>query len=94
MMGGRPAFAGAFGAGAAPVGGFQGTAAGGAGQFRQREALNRELAAATLDPEVKAQLLAIGLEPEASTPAALGAMLAEDIERWRPVVERSGFKVD
>ena len=58
------------------------------------EALNAELAAATLDPEVKAQLLALGLEPEASTPAALGRLLAEDIERWRPVVEASGFKVD
>ena len=58
------------------------------------EALNAELAAATLDPEVKAQLLALGLEPETSTPAALGRLLAEDIERWRPVVEASGFKVD
>jgi tripartite-type tricarboxylate transporter receptor subunit TctC len=57
-------------------------------------ALNAELAAATMEPEVKAQLLAIGLEPEVSTPAALGTILAEDIERWRPVVEKSGFKVD
>ncbi|MDO9710685.1 Bug family tripartite tricarboxylate transporter substrate binding protein [Paracraurococcus lichenis] len=57
-------------------------------------ALNAELAAATLEPEVKAQLLTIGLEPEVSTPEALGRILAEDIERWRPVVERSGFKVD
>lgn len=58
------------------------------------EALNAELAAATLDPEVKGQLLGLGLEPETSTPAALGRLLAEDIERWRPVVEASGFKVD
>lgn len=57
-------------------------------------ALNAELAAATMEPEVKAQLLAIGLEPEVSTPAALGTVVARDIERWRPVVERSGFKVD
>ena len=57
-------------------------------------ALRDELAAATMEPEAKAQLLAIGLEPEVSTPAALGKILAEDIERWRPVVEKSGFKVD
>ena len=57
-------------------------------------ALRDELAAATMEPEVKAQLLTIGLEPEVSTPAELGRILAEDIERWRPVVERSGFKVD
>lgn len=58
------------------------------------EALNGELSAATMDAEAKAQLLGIGLEPEVSTPAALGKLLAEDIERWRPVVEASGFKVD
>jgi tripartite-type tricarboxylate transporter receptor subunit TctC len=57
-------------------------------------ALRDELAAATMEPEVKAQLLTIGLEPEVSTPAELGKILAEDIERWRPVVEKSGFKVD
>ncbi|MBK1660547.1 tripartite tricarboxylate transporter substrate-binding protein [Paracraurococcus ruber] len=57
-------------------------------------ALGAELAAATMEPEVKAQLLTIGLEPETSSPAALGRILAEDIERWRPVVEKSGFKVD
>jgi tripartite-type tricarboxylate transporter receptor subunit TctC len=57
-------------------------------------ALNAELSAATMEPEVKAQLLTIGLEPEVSTPVELGRVLAEDIERWRPVVEKSGFKVD
>jgi tripartite-type tricarboxylate transporter receptor subunit TctC len=57
-------------------------------------ALNAELAAATMEPEVRSQLLAIGLEPEVSKPEELGKVLAEDIERWRPVVERSGFKVD
>ncbi len=57
-------------------------------------ALRDELELATMEPEVTAQLLAIGLEPEVSSPEALGRILAEDIERWRPVVERSGFKVD
>ncbi|RAI55995.1 tripartite tricarboxylate transporter substrate-binding protein [Roseicella frigidaeris] len=57
-------------------------------------ALRDELAAATMEAEAKAQLLAIGLEPEVSTPAELGRILAEDIERWRPVVEKSGFRVD
>ena len=52
------------------------------------------MAAATMEPEVKSQLLSIGLEPEISTPEELGKVLAEDIERWRPVVEKSGFKVD
>ncbi|WP_052213659.1 tripartite tricarboxylate transporter substrate binding protein [Belnapia sp. F-4-1] len=57
-------------------------------------ALNAELSAATMEPEVKSQLLAIGLEPEVSTSNELGKLLAEDIERWRPVVEKSGFRVD
>jgi tripartite-type tricarboxylate transporter receptor subunit TctC len=34
------------------------------------------------------------LEPETSTPEALGELLAQDIERWRPIVAASGFKVD
>jgi tripartite-type tricarboxylate transporter receptor subunit TctC len=58
------------------------------------EALNYELGAATLDPEVKAQLLGLGLEPEVSAPDALARLVVEDIERWRPVIEASGFKVD
>ena len=58
------------------------------------EALNRELAAATMEPEVKAQLAGLGLEVETSTPEAFRTLVAGEIERWRPIIEKSGFKVD
>jgi tripartite-type tricarboxylate transporter receptor subunit TctC len=57
-------------------------------------ALQAELAAATMEDGTKAQLFATGMEPEVSTPEALGRMVAQEIERWRPVIEKSGFKVD
>ncbi|WP_052389554.1 tripartite tricarboxylate transporter substrate-binding protein [Belnapia moabensis] len=58
------------------------------------EALSAEVAAATIEPEVRSQLLALGLEPEVSSPEALAKLLREDIETWRPVIEASGFKAD
>lgn len=58
------------------------------------EALSAELAAATMEPEVKGQLLALGLEPGVSSPEELAKLLREDIERWRPVIDASGFKAD
>ena len=58
------------------------------------DALHREIAAAVEDPGLHGQLAELGLEPETSTPEALGEILAQDIERWRPIVAASGFKVD
>ena len=58
------------------------------------DALQREIAAAVEGPELRRQLAELGLEPETSTPEALGDLLAQDIERWRPIVAASGFKVD
>jgi tripartite-type tricarboxylate transporter receptor subunit TctC len=58
------------------------------------DALQREIAAAVEEPGLARQLAELGLEPETSTPEALGELLAQDIERWRPIVAASGFKVD
>jgi tripartite-type tricarboxylate transporter receptor subunit TctC len=57
-------------------------------------ALHDEIAAATMEREAKAQLFATGLEPEVSSPEALAGMVTQEIERWRPVIEATGFKVD
>ena len=57
-------------------------------------ALNAELAAATRDAEVTAQLANLGLEVETSTPEGFQTLVAREIERWRPIIEKSGFKVD
>jgi tripartite-type tricarboxylate transporter receptor subunit TctC len=57
-------------------------------------ALGRELGAATLEPDTKAQLAGLGLEVETSSPEAFAGLVAGEIERWRPIIEKSGFKVD
>jgi tripartite-type tricarboxylate transporter receptor subunit TctC len=55
------------------------------------------LAAATRavlhDPALAPQLLAMGLEPVASTPAEFRAFVAADIARWRGVATARGIRV-
>ncbi|MBX9699692.1 MAG: hypothetical protein K2X74_09655 [Acetobacteraceae bacterium] len=58
------------------------------------EALGRELAAATMEPEVRRLLSDLGIEVEVSTPDAFQQFVAREIEHWRPIIEKSGFKVD
>jgi tripartite-type tricarboxylate transporter receptor subunit TctC len=58
------------------------------------EALSRELAAATLEPDTRAHLAGLGLEVETSTPEGFARLVGGEIERWRPIIEKSGFKVD
>jgi len=53
-------------------------------------ALNRVLA----DPAVRARFEALGAEPLGGTPAALGAMVAEEIERWRGVILAQGITIE
>jgi len=53
------------------------------------ERLNREVNAATAAPEVRKRLQDLGVEARAGTPAALGALLASEIAKWRAVIERA-----
>jgi tripartite-type tricarboxylate transporter receptor subunit TctC len=57
-------------------------------------ALGQELAAATLEPDARTALAGLGLEVETSTPEGFQSLVVSEIERWRPVIEKSGFKVD
>jgi tripartite-type tricarboxylate transporter receptor subunit TctC len=43
-------------------------------------------------PDLRARILALQLEPRASTPAELAAFQAADSARWAPAVKASGFK--
>ena len=36
----------------------------------------------------------MNVEPVAGTPAQMAAVIREDIERWRPVIEQAKIKVD
>ena len=45
-------------------------------------------------PELKQQLVSLGIEPAFSTPEALGALVKSDIPKWADIVKRSGATVD
>ena len=52
------------------------------------------IAAAIKTPEVNERLLALGLEPEGSTPDELARRMSADTAKWAPVVKASGFRVE
>jgi tripartite-type tricarboxylate transporter receptor subunit TctC len=56
--------------------------------------LNRELVEMLNQPEAKAALMAQGMDAEPSTPDALRARIAADIERWRSVVAQAGIQAE
>lgn len=45
-------------------------------------------------PEVREKMIALGLEPTGTGPAALGAVVRADIARWRVIVRDSGFTAE
>ncbi|HXF16757.1 MAG TPA: tripartite tricarboxylate transporter substrate binding protein [Burkholderiales bacterium] len=58
------------------------------------ERLQREVAAALNDPQIRARLLGAGFEPASSTSAAFAKLVREEIEKWRPIVKMSGATAD
>jgi tripartite-type tricarboxylate transporter receptor subunit TctC len=58
------------------------------------ELLNREIAAALADPEIRRALVDLGALPIAGNADAFAAMLAAETERWRKVVELSGARAN
>ena len=57
---------------------------------RLNGAINRALNA----PELKQRLSGEGAEAVATTPQAFGALIAREIERWRPVLKAGNVKAD
>jgi tripartite-type tricarboxylate transporter receptor subunit TctC len=53
--------------------------------------LNRTLREILAEPDVKKQLLELGIEAKASTPEEISARLKSDIDKWRAVIERAGI---
>jgi tripartite-type tricarboxylate transporter receptor subunit TctC len=53
--------------------------------------LNQALREILAEPEVKKQLLDLGIEAKASTPDEISARLKSDIEKWRKVIEKAGI---
>ena len=53
--------------------------------------LNGALQEILAEPEVKKQLLGLGIEARASTPEEISARLKSDIEKWQKVIEKAGI---
>jgi tripartite-type tricarboxylate transporter receptor subunit TctC len=53
--------------------------------------LNGALQEILAEPEVRKQLLELGIEAGASTPQQIASRLASDIVKWRAVIERAGI---
>ncbi len=56
--------------------------------------LNAQINQALNSPELKARLQAEGAVAAPATPAAFGALIAREIERWRPVVKAGKVRPD
>jgi tripartite-type tricarboxylate transporter receptor subunit TctC len=56
------------------------------------ERLNREINAGLADPAVKERLAQVSATPLLLSPAAFGAYVASEIEKWGKVVKRAGIK--
>lgn len=56
--------------------------------------LHREIAGVMGDDRIRQAFLAQGAEPEALEPADFGRRIAEETDRWAPVVAASGARLD
>jgi tripartite-type tricarboxylate transporter receptor subunit TctC len=56
--------------------------------------LNQEVARIVALPDVRAKLLAIGMETEVSTPGAFAAFLKHDAAKWARVIKAAGLRVE
>lgn len=54
--------------------------------------LNRDIAAALANPEVKQKLLALNIDAQSGTPEQTAELLVSDIKRWTGVIERAGIE--
>jgi len=55
---------------------------------------NRTIDAALRDPQIRARLIAAGLEPVGGNIAAFAALIRAESEKWAPVIRRTGAKID
>jgi tripartite-type tricarboxylate transporter receptor subunit TctC len=56
--------------------------------------LNAEIVKAFTLPEIRNRLLAAGVEPETSTPEALGERIRRDTEKWATVIKSANIGLD
>jgi tripartite-type tricarboxylate transporter receptor subunit TctC len=54
--------------------------------------LNNEINALVAEPQMKARLLSLGVEPNPMNPAEFGKFIAEEYEKWADVISRADVK--
>jgi tripartite-type tricarboxylate transporter receptor subunit TctC len=58
------------------------------------DTLSKEVAAALVDPTMKAKMANLGAEPMPMGPAAFGKLVADDTEKWAKVIHAANIKMD
>jgi len=58
------------------------------------ERMNREMVAVLKMPEIKEKMAVAYMEPVGSTPKELADFMAEERQRWAPVIKHAGLKAD
>jgi tripartite-type tricarboxylate transporter receptor subunit TctC len=56
--------------------------------------LHEELAQILADPEIREKLKLQYMDVVANTPAEARAVLASDVERWKPIIQKNGIALD
>ena len=56
--------------------------------------LSTEIIAGVADPNLKARLLAVGVEPTPMAPGAFGKFIADETEKWGKVIKFANIKVE
>jgi tripartite-type tricarboxylate transporter receptor subunit TctC len=56
--------------------------------------INGEINEALKSPELRANLVRVGFEPTGGTPEDFAKLIAEQLEKWTPIVKSSGFQMD
>ncbi len=56
------------------------------------ELLNRNIAEILAQPEIRARILGLGVEPTVNSPEDTGLLLRNDIAQWARVIERAGIE--
>jgi tripartite-type tricarboxylate transporter receptor subunit TctC len=56
--------------------------------------INHEVNEALKSAELRASMVKVGFEPTGGSPADFGTLIAEQLQRWAPIVKATGFQMD
>ena len=56
--------------------------------------LNSEINESLKSTELRASMIKVGFEPTGGSPQDFAALIAEQLQRWAPIVKSSGFQMD